>query len=280
LLNYETLKVSETEGVVKVTLNRPDKRNAMNPRMHEEANDLVQKLRDSSTARVVVITGAGDAFCAGMDLKEYFTDLKNDKVEFDRITRLAIEWRGRGLREIPQPTIALVNGFCVGGGLAIVDACDLAFAAQDAEFCVSEINFRFFPAGPVTKALADRLTSRDALFYSLTGKTFPATEAHRIGLVNGVLPRDQLENHVMEIAALIASKDPVAVRMTKESHYRSREMSWDAAMDYATAKTSQLLEMQRGSEGRTEGIKDFLGKRFRPGLEGHETVRKNTGEGS
>jgi trans-feruloyl-CoA hydratase/vanillin synthase len=277
-MNYETLDVSEENGVVKVTLNRPDKRNAMNPRMHEEANDLVRKLRESSTARVVVITGAGEAFCAGMDLKEYFTDLKQDKVAFDRITRLAIEWRGRGLREIPQPTIALVNGFCVGGGLAIVDACDLAFAAEGAEFCVSEINFRFFPAGPVTKALADRLTSRDALLYSLTGKTFSAQEAQRIGLINQALPQNQLEKHGMEIAGLIASKDAVAVRMTKEAHYRSREMSWDAAMDYATAKTAQLLDMQRGAAGRTEGINDFLGKRYRPGLEGHEHINKKDNE--
>jgi trans-feruloyl-CoA hydratase/vanillin synthase len=274
-MHYETLKVTEENGIVKVVLNRPDKRNAMNPRMHEEANALVQSLRDSSTARVVVITGAGDAFCAGMDLKEYFTDLKHDQPAFDRITRLAIEWRGRGLREIPQPTIAMVNGYCMGGGLAIVDACDLAFAATEAEFCVSEINFRFFPAGPVTKALADRVASREALFYSLTGKTFSAAEAERIGLINQSLPRDELENYAMEIASLIASKDAVAVRMTKEAHYRSREMSWDAAMDYSTAKTSQLLEMQRGAAGRNEGINDFLGKRYRPGLEGHEKLTQN-----
>ena len=93
-MNYQTLDVSENEGIVRITLNRPDKRNAMNPLMHVEASDLLQKLRDSTTARVVMLTGAGDAFCAGMDLKEYFTDLKDDKAEFDRITRLAIEWRG------------------------------------------------------------------------------------------------------------------------------------------------------------------------------------------
>jgi trans-feruloyl-CoA hydratase/vanillin synthase len=274
-MHYETLKVTEEHGIVKVVLNRPEKRNAMNPRMHEEANALVQSLRDSSTARVVVITGAGDAFCAGMDLKEYFTDLKHDQHAMDRITRLAIEWRGRGLREIPQPTIAAVNGYCMGGGLAIVDACDLAFAATEAEFCVSEINFRHFPAGPVTKALADRVGSREALFYSLTGTAFSAAEAQRIGLINRSLPREELESYAMDVASLIASKDRVAVRITKEAHYRSREMSWDAAMDYVTAKTSQLLEMQRGAAGRNEGISDFLGKRYRPGLEGHEKVTQN-----
>lgn len=271
-MTYQTLAVSEDDGIVRITLNRPEKRNAMNPLMHVEASDLLQKLRDSTTARVIVLTGAGDAFCAGMDLKEYFTDL-TDKAEIERITRLALEWRGRGLRELPQPTIALVNGYCVGGGIANVAACDLAFAAAEAEFCVSEINFRFFPAGPVTKVLADRASSRDALFYSLTGKTFDAQVALRMGLVNEVVPRADLERYGLEIARAIAAKDPVAVRLTKQTHYQSKHMSWDAAMDYATAKTAQLMEMQKGGVGRNEGIGDFLGKRYKPGLEGHESIQ-------
>ena len=272
-MNYQTLAVSENEGIVRIMLNRPDKRNAMNPLMHVEASDLLQKLRDSTTARVILLTGAGDAFCAGMDLKEFFTDLKDDKAEYERILRLAIEWRGRGLRELPQPTIALVNGFCVGGGIANVAACDLAFASAEAEFCVSEINFRFFPAGPVTKVLADRASSRDALFYSLTGKTFDAQVAQRMGLVNAVVPLAELESYGLEIARAIAAKDPVAVRLTKQTHYQSKHMNWDAAMDYANAKTAQLLEMQKGGVGRNEGIGDFLGKRYRPGLEGHESIQ-------
>jgi feruloyl-CoA hydratase/lyase len=272
-MSYETLHVSEDEGIVRVTLNRPEKRNAMNPLMHVEASDLLQKLRDSATARVVVFTGAGEAFCAGMDLKEFFTELKDDKAAYDRIARLALDWRGRGLRELPQPTIALVNGHCIGGGIGNVAACDLAFAADDAQFCVSEINFRFFPAGPVTKVLADRASSRDALYYSLTGKTFDAHAAQRMGLVNEVVPLADLERHGLEVARAIAAKDPVAVRLTKQTHYQSKHMGWDAAMDYAMAKTSQLLEMQKGGVGRNEGIQDFLGKRYRPGLEGHESIQ-------
>ena len=272
-MSYQTLAVSEENGIVRITLNRPEKRNAMNPLMHVEANDVLQKLQDSTTARVIVLTGAGDAFCAGMDLKEFFTDLKDNKAEYERILRLALGWRGRGLRELPQPTIALVNGACMGGGIANVAACDLAFAAAEAVFAVSEINFRHIPAGPVAKVLADRASSRDALFYSLTGKTFDAQTAERMGLVNAVVPLADLERYGLEIARVIADKDPVAARLTKQLHYQSKQMSWDAAMDYATAKTSQLLEMQQGSVGRAAGIGDFLDKRYRPGLGGHESVK-------
>jgi enoyl-CoA hydratase/carnithine racemase len=110
------------DAVATVTLNRPSKRNAMSPMLHLAMADMLEKLRYEKTSRVVVITGAGEAFCAGMDLKQFFVDLKDNPPEFDRIFRIATEWRFRTLRYYPKPTIAMVNGYCFGGAFSIVRA--------------------------------------------------------------------------------------------------------------------------------------------------------------
>ena len=117
-------------AIATVTFNRPAKRNAMSPALHLEMADALEKLRYETTSRVVVITGAGEAFCAGMDLKQFFDELKDNPPEFDRIFRIATEWRSRTLRYYPKPTIAMVNGYCFGGAFSIVEGCDLAFAAE------------------------------------------------------------------------------------------------------------------------------------------------------
>ena len=144
-MTYETLLVDKADGIATVTFNRPKKRNAMNPALHQDMTHVLEALRYDDDVRVVVLTGAGGSFCAGMDLKEFFTDLKGKPDEYDRITRLAVEWRGRTLRYYPKPTIAMVNGFCFGGAFSIVEGCDLAVAAEEATFGLSEINFKLFP---------------------------------------------------------------------------------------------------------------------------------------
>ena len=106
--------------------------------------EALEDLRYDDDARAVVITGAGDAFSAGMDLKEFFIELKDKPAEYDRVTRVSIEWRGRTIRYFPKPTIAMVNGHCYGGAFTIVEACDLAVAADEARFGLSEINFKMF----------------------------------------------------------------------------------------------------------------------------------------
>ena len=124
-----TVTVSIENAVATVTLNRPHKRNAMSPMLHIEMVDVLEKLRYEKTSRVVVITGAGESFCAGMDLKQFFMDLKDDPAEFDRIYRMATEWRFRTLRYYPKPTIAMVNGYCFGGAFSIAIALAVAIGA-------------------------------------------------------------------------------------------------------------------------------------------------------
>lgn len=263
---YETVDVAYEEGgVAVVTLNRPDKRNAMNPTMTEEMAHVLEALRYDPAARVIVLTGAGQSFCAGMDLKEFFVALKDRPDEYDRIERISYEWRSRTLRYYPKPTIAMVNGHVFGGGLTIVEACDLAIAATDAPFGVSEINFRMLPAGPVSRSLGQMLRPRDALFYALTGRPFDGAQAERIGLVNMAVPQPELRETTLALAREIATKDAHALQSTKDAYRLSQEMSADAAMNYANAKYHELTLLQQGAWRQTE-VQGFLDKEFKPGL--------------
>lgn len=237
----------------------------MNPQLHLEMTQVLEDLRYDESTRVMVLTGVGENFCAGMDLKEFFMNLRDKPVEYDRITRLAIEWRGRTLRYYPKPTIVMINGFCFGGAFGIVEGCDLAIAAEEATFGLSEINFKLFPGGVVSKSLANLLRPRDALYYGLTGRTFDGKRAAEIGLVNYAVPRAQLREETMSLAHELVAKDPHALTATKEAYRHSLLMEWEAAMDYSAAKQGELTLAQHDA-WRDEGIGDFLAGRYRPGL--------------
>ena len=149
---YKTVLVEKRGKVAKVIMNRPDKKNAMNPQLVMDMAQVLEDLRYDDSVAVLVLTGAGNSFCAGMDLKEFFYELKGKKPkEYDRIYRLLQEWRGRTLRFFPKPTIAMINGYCFGGAFPNVECCDLAIAADEAQFGLSEINFGLFPGGHVSK---------------------------------------------------------------------------------------------------------------------------------
>ena len=270
---YQTLLVERSNGVALVSFNRPDKKNAMNPQLHEDMTAVLEELRYDDTARVLVITGAGDAFCAGMDLKEVFHDLKDQPARYDQVVRMATEWRGRTLRHFPKPTIAMVNGYCFGGAFSIVEGCDLAIAADEATFGLSEINFKGFPGGAVSKSLANLLRPRDALFYALTGRRFDGKTAAAIGLVNMSVPLARLQAETIAVAEEIAGKDPAALKATKDSYRFSLEMTWEASMNYTNAKEQELTNRQRVG-WKEEGVGDFVQGKFKPGLESHEKIRK------
>ncbi|MDA0261607.1 MAG: p-hydroxycinnamoyl CoA hydratase/lyase [Proteobacteria bacterium] len=264
-MNLETLLLEKQDGVAVITFNRPHKKNAINPTMNGEIVTVLERLRYDDEARVLVLTGAGDSFCSGLDLKEMITDLEADPVEYDRQTRALLEWRGRTLRHYPKPIIAMVNGYCFGGAFSVVEGCDLAIAAEDATFGLSEINFKLFPAGAVSKTIANLLRPRDALWYAMLGRPFDGRRAAEIGLINTAVPGARLRSETLEVARELASKDPHALRATKEAYWSSAEMPWDAAINYAHAKEAELTQRQNNA-WRTEGIGDFLDGKSRPGL--------------
>src|SRR5258706_2035097 len=216
---YQTLRVEIKDKIAKVVLNRPEKKNAMNPQLHQDMTEALEKIRYDDKAAVLVITGAGNSFCAGMDLKEFFQDLRVKKPkDFDRYYRMATDWRGRTLRHYPKPTIAMVNGFCFGGAFSIVEGCDLAVAADEATFRLSEINFRLFPGGSVSKSLANLMRPRDALYYGLSGPPFNGKEAARIGFVNFSVPLARLEKEACALAKEVAGKEPRGPPATREAY--------------------------------------------------------------
>ena len=270
---YETLIVEFENGVCVLTLNRPEKRNAMNPTLGEEITDALEHLRNDDRCAVLVITGAGESFCAGMDLKEFFLELEDKPAEYDRAHRLAVEWRGRTLRLFPKPTIAMVNGHCFGGAFTIVEGCDLAVAAEDAKMGLSEVNFKLFPGGSVGKSMGNLLRPRDYMLYALTGRPMSGQNAAEIGFVNYAVPRGELRDNVMALAHEIAGKDASALQATREVYRFSLDMEWDTAMNYASALQAWHTTRQ-GNTFREEGIGDFLDKKYKPGLGSHENAKE------
>ena len=264
--SFETVLVDVADGIGTLTLNRPEKRNAMSPQLHRDVAEALEGLRYDDAAKVVVITGSGASFCAGMDLKQFFTDLKDDPAEYDRIFRLATDWRGRTLRYYPKPTIAMINGFCFGGAFSIVEGCDLAVAADEATFGLSEVNFGLFPGGSVSKSLANLLRPRDALLYALTGRPFDGKRAAEMGFVNYSVPLAALRDDVRALAGEMTTKNADALAATKEGYRHSLDMGWEASIAFTNAREG-LLSKRQNDAFRTTGIGDFLKGEYKPGLE-------------
>jgi feruloyl-CoA hydratase/lyase len=267
-LDLKAVRVDRwTEGVTRITFDRPEKKNAMDPRFHDDMVAVLDALRHDDDTHVVVLTGAGEAFCAGMDLKAFFTDLHDDVAEYERVWQVSTEWRGRGLRQFPKPIIAMVNGYCFGGAFAMIEGCDIVVTSEDAQFGLSEINFGIFPGGAVSKAVSNVMTQRNALFYGLTGRPFDGTRAVEIGLATYAVPAAELEDDVLALAQELATKSAEALRATKEAYHLSRSSDWENSMTYAFAR-ELAVTLRTQDSWHEEGIMDFLEGKFKPGLEG------------
>ena len=269
--DFKFIRVEEDDGIYTITLNRPEKRNAMNPGLHRDMLAILSELRFDPKVRVVIITGAGESFSAGQDLKEYFYDLSEEdgKLERERSRAISNEWRNQILRLFHAPTIAAINGWCFGGAFSIICSCDLAIAAEEATFGLSEVNFKHFPGGMVTKNISETLRPRDALYYSLTGESFDGRRAAEIGLVTKAVPKADLWPTVRALAENLRAKDPVALRMCKDAYKISMQMNYEEAYWYSSAKSDQCTLLQKGDGGwikGDDGIGGFLKGNYRPGL--------------
>jgi len=256
------------DGIAWVTLNRPEKRNAMSPALNEEMRDVVEALAVDERCGVFVLTGAGESFAAGMDLKEYFRETDNapDTVLLN-VRRIAEEWQWRRLRDYPKATIAMVNGWCFGGAFTPVCACDLAIAAEEAIFGLSEINWGILPAGNVTKATIETIGYRNALYYTMTGESFNGRKAAEIGLVNEAVPLAELKDRTRALARTLLEKNQTVLRGAKLAMKRTRYMDWEVSADYLYAKMAEALHLG-GAENRESAMKAFLDdKTFKPGVE-------------
>lgn len=268
---WQTVKVEIEGGIAWVTLNRPEKRNAMSPTLNREMRDVLETVEQDADAKVLVLTGAGSAWTAGMDLKEYFREVDaGPEVLQEKIRREASEWQWKMLRMYAKPTIAMVNGWCFGGGFSPLVACDLAVAADEATFGLSEINWGIPPGNLVSKAMADTVGHRQSLYYIMTGKTFDGRKAAEMGLVNMSVPLQQLRETVITLCQDLLDKNPVVLRAAKNGFKRCRELTWEQNEDYLYAKLDQsrLLDTEGGRE---EGMKQFLDeKSIKPGLQAYK----------
>jgi trans-feruloyl-CoA hydratase/vanillin synthase len=263
MAEYQTLLVDKDNGVTTITFNRPEKRNAMSPQLHREMYDLLNELRYDKETRVIVITGAGESFCAGQDLKQYFIEMDSqpDSVR-DEVREKSRLWRNEIIRKLPQPVIAKINGWVFGGGFTVVCGCDIAIAADDVHFGLSEVNFGHFPGGEVTIVLTEHLQPKHGLYYALTGKTMTANEAERIGLITKAVPRTQLDREVRDVADCLLEKTPMALKAVKEAWYYTFYSTPEVAYEIS----GLISDRTKREHGGRPGLQSFAQKEYRPGL--------------
>ena len=268
-----TVAVTVEDGIAWVSFNRPDKRNCMSPRLNRQMMRVLDDLEFREDVGVLVLTGEGTAWSAGMDLKEYFRETEADGLGGTRkAQREAYGW-WRRLRWYQKPTIAMVNGWCFGGGYGPLFACDLAFAAEDAQFGLSEINWGILPGGGAAKVATELTSFRRAMYHAMMGENIDGKTAVEWGFVNEALPLDQLKARVAEVANVLLKKNPVALKATKDSIRRVREMTYDNAEDYLIR--AQEAANSYDGEGRKEGIKQFIDdKTYKPGLGAYDKTKQ------
>lgn len=261
------VKVEFENGIAWVYFNRPEKRNAMSPALNEEMLEVLEALEIDERCKVLVLTGAGESWSAGMDLKEYFRETEGLPVVNNfKIRQTAFYWQRTKLNYYLKPTIAMVNGWCFGGAFVPLVSCDLSVAAETAQFGLSEINWGIIPGGNVTRCVAAKMNQADCLYYIMTGEPFDGRKAKDMGLVNEAVPADQLRDRVRAIAKSLMEKNPVVLNAAKLAYKHSRDMSWEQAEDYLSAKAAQASFFDP-EKGMKKGISEFIdAKSYRPGL--------------
>src|SRR5579863_8350161 len=213
----DTVSYSVVNHIAWVKFNRPEKRNCMSPKLNRQMMRVLDELEYHADVGVLVLSGEGDAWSAGMDLKEYFRETEAQGLGAVRRSQAEAYGWWRRLRWYQKPTIAMVNGWCFGGGYGPLFACDLAFAADEAQFGLSEINWGILPGGGATKVVVDLLSMRDAMYHALTGELIDGKRAAAWKLVNESVPLAQLEARVKEIAGILVKKNPVTLKATKDA---------------------------------------------------------------
>jgi len=255
-----------------VKFNRPDKRNCMSPNLNRRMGEVLDELEFRDDVGVLVLSGEGTAWSAGMDLKEYFREsAAQGLVGTRRAQREAYSW-WRQLRWYQKPTIAMVNGWCFGGGYGPLHACDLAVAADEAQFGLSEINWGILPGGGATKVATNLMPMRKAMYHAMMGENLTGPQAAEWGLVNESVPLAQLEARVTEIAGVLLKKNPTALKATKDAVRRVMEMTYENAEDYLIRAQEAADSFDK--EGRQEGIRQFIDeKSYKPGLGAYDKDR-------
>lgn len=253
MTNYETILIEKRESVAVLTVNRPDKLNSLNERVHLESVHALDQLRADESVRVLVITGAGEkSFVAGADIKEFAGKTAAEQ-------RSVFQGRSlfNSLDTFPKPVIAMISGFCLGGGCELALACDLRFASERARFGQPEINLGIIPGGGGTQRLTNLIGEGKAMEMILTGDMIDAPTALKLGLVNDVFAAEELEEKTLALAAKIAEKSPIALQMAKEAV----KLASRSTLDEGLRREIDLFAICFSTEDKEEGVAAFLEKR-------------------
>ncbi len=244
---------ADADGIATLTLNRPAARNALSSRLMAQLHEQLEELAEDRSVRVVVIAANGPGFCAGHDLKELRANPGREAYErvFRQCSRLML-----AITHLPKPVIAKVHGIATAAGCQLVASCDLAVAAADARFATPGVNIGLFCSTPMV-ALSRAIGRKAAMEMLLTGDTVPAEEAKRLGLVNRVVPSEDLDRQTEALARQIAAKSPLVLAIGKEAFYRQAEMGLKDAYDYA----SEVMTRNMLARDAEEGIDAFIEKR-------------------
>jgi enoyl-CoA hydratase len=252
-MGYDNLILEKRGAVALMTVNRPDKMNALNVRTREEILAALTELSEDPGIRVVVITGAGEkAFIAGADISEFTGKSPLETREMMQKCR-AFD----AMEDFPKPVIAMINGYALGGGCELAMSCDIRIASTRAKLGQPEIKLGIIPGGGGTQRLPRMIGEGKAMELILTGDTIDAEEALRLGLLNHVVPPDQLETKTMEIANKIAEMSSVALQMAKKSVKNAARLGLQAGLEAET----DLFILCFTSEDKEEGVRAFLEKR-------------------
>lgn len=256
MANYKTIIYEKKNSIAKITLNRPEAMNAITRTMFLEIGQALDNADQDKNVSVVVLTGSGKSFCAGVDMKFASEELVTiqDQHDFFRLgNKMALE----KMEGLSKPVIAVVHGFCLAGGFEIMMAADLVIAAEDAKIGDQHINFGLFGGGGCAYRLALLVGMRKAKEIILTGRRLSGKEAEQIGLINLAVPPDKLESAVNEMAAELSNKSPVAVRLSKWFINRASMLDADTRLELAIMYS--LIDST--SEDKEEGMKAFIEKR-------------------
>lgn len=251
--NYETITVEKRENIAILTINRPDKLNSLNSKVHAEGVAALDNLRNDEKVRVVVITGAGEkSFIAGADISEFAgkTPVTQRSSFLERTLFNSIE-------VFPKPIIAMINGFCLGGGCELALACDIRLASEKARFGQPEINLGIIPGGGGTQRLTKLIGEGKSMEMILTGDMIDAQTALGLGLVNDVFAPEELESKTLEMANKIAEKSPIALQMAKEAV----KLASKSNLDEGLRREIDLFTICFSTEDKEEGVAAFLEKR-------------------
>jgi len=250
---YENIAYEKRGAVAVITINRPDKLNALNSKVHAEGILLFDELKNDSSVRVVVITGAGaKSFVAGADISEFAG--KTSVMQRETMNSRSLF---NSIDAFPKPVIAMINGFCLGGGCELALACDLRVASDNAKFGQPEINLGIIPGGGGTQRLTRLIGEGKSMEMILTGDMFDAKTARDVGLVNYVYPQAELETKTMELANKIAEKAPIALQLAKEAV----KLAARTNLDEGLRREVDLFAICFSTEDKEEGVKAFLEKR-------------------